>query len=241
MDLKESIIKVAKLQGIDKEIYQLNLRKDEEIPAKIDELKGLIKEKEESFKSFKDKVNKLELEKKNKEGELAQKEENLKKAKAQLYQLKSNKEYQVKLKEIASIEADISCAEEEMIKAMDLIDQEKSQIGKEKESVDAEINTLKTNIKELENQLKEIEQNLKVLQSKRGQWIEGVDPKILNQYEGLLKKRGGLAMVPVKNNNCAACHMTVTHQTVNEIKMYQSLVLCESCVRILYIPEDFEL
>ncbi len=241
MQLKEGIKKIAQLQEIDKDIYQLALRKDKDIPAEIEALEDLIDQKQRDFASFKEKVNRLELEKRNKEGELSQKEENLKKARSQLYQLKSNKEYQVKLKEIASIEADISCVEEEVIKSLDTIDQEKGKIKKEKEGVDQQAGKLKQKNDQLKKESQEIEEKVRGLENKRKHYAEGVDKKILNQYESLLKKRSGLAIVSVKNSNCNACHMTVNHQKINEIKMYDKLILCESCVRILYIPEDLEL
>ncbi|MFO8052972.1 MAG: C4-type zinc ribbon domain-containing protein [Candidatus Omnitrophota bacterium] len=241
MNLKNEIKKLIKLQEIDKEIYQLDLQKNNNIPKKITELKELIDQKQKEFAAFKDKVNRLELEKKNKEGELAQKEENLKKTKSQLYQLKSNKEYQLKLNEISSIEADISCAEEEVIKFLDTIEQEKAKVEKEKESTEAESNKIKQEIDSLEKQTKEIGQQIKELENKRNNSVDDVDEKILNQYQELLKKRSGLAIVPVINDNCGACHMSLTSQKINEIKMYDRLVLCESCVRILYIPEDLKL
>jgi uncharacterized protein len=241
MNLKSEIKKLIKLQEIDKEIYQLDLQKKNNIPSKINELKEQLAQKQKEFAAFKDKINRLELEKNNKEGELAQKEESLKKARAQLYQLKSNKEYQVKLNEISSIEADISCAEEELIKFLDSIEQERISVKKEKENIDTESGKINQEISNLEKQAKEIDQKIKELENKRNSSVGDVDKKILNQYQELLKKRNGLAIVPVLNNNCGACHMSLTSQKINEIKMYERLVLCESCVRVLYIPEDLEL
>lgn len=241
MGLKEEVKSLADLQEIDKETYQLLLRKNTEIPAEIEDLKNQINQKENDFALFKERINKLELEKKNKEGELTQKEEALKKAKAQLYQLKSNKEYQIKLNEIASIEADIACAEEEVLKKMEVIDQEQGRVETEKDAVQKQVDKLKQRIDELKKQSSQIEQKAETLKNKRRNYTECIDKKILSQYESLLEKRNGLAIVPVISSNCGACHMTVTHQKINEIKMYDKLALCESCVRILYIPEDFEL
>lgn len=241
MNLKDEIKKLINLQKIDKEIYQFNLEKNNNIPGQITELQESITQKEEEFAAFKDKVNRLELDKKSKEGELTQKEENLKKAKAQLYQLKSNKDYQIKLNEISSIEADIACAEEELLKFLDSIDQQKEKIKNAKTNVESEVSKLKQEIISLENKVKEIEHKTKDLKTKRNSFLSGVDEKILQRYQDLLQKRNGLAIVPVENNHCGACHMSMTSQNINEIKMYDKLILCESCVRILYLPEDLEL
>ncbi len=241
MNLKDEIKKLINLQEIDREIYQLSFQKENNIPAKINQLKESADQKQKEFTAFKERVNKLELDKKKQEGELADKEDKLKKARAQLYQLKSNKEYQAKLKEIGSIEADISSAEEGVIKILDSAEQEKGKIEKEKEKVNSEVNKIKEEVSGLEKKAKEIDQKVKDLESKRQVFAKDVGREILNRYQNLLKKRNGLAIVPVKHNNCGACHMAVTHQKVNDIKMYDRLILCESCVRILYIPEDLEL
>ncbi len=241
MQLKDQVKQLAQLQEVDKEIYQLSLRKDETIPERISELKKEITKKEEDFAALKEKINRAELEKKNKEGELAEKEEKLKKAKIQLHQLKSNKEYQIKLNEIASIKADISCAEDEVLNNLEIIEQEKDNIEKERKAVDNQVGEIKQAIDELAKEVKEIEHKIDTLKNKRKHYTEGIEDKILGQYQSLLEKRSGLAIVPVKNNNCGACYMTLTHQKINEIKMYDKLVLCESCIRVLYIPEDLEL
>ena len=68
--------------------------------------------------------------------------------------------------------------------------------------------------------------------------VKDVEPKVYAKYENLIKTRHGEAIAPITNDNCGACHMRVTAQTINEIKMYKNLVTCHSCVRILYIPED---
>ena len=85
-----------------------------------------------------------------------------------------------------------------------------------------------------------IRDKIKNLEDKRKSFIGGIDKKTFAKYEQLLKTRQGLAIVPVNNNNCGYCYMRVTHQKINEIKMYKDLVFCENCVRILYIPEDIK-
>lgn len=241
MNLKDQIQKLASLQEIDKEIHYLMLEKENEIPAKTKNLEETISQKQEGFNSLKNRVNRLELDKKNKEGELSAKEEGLKKATAQLYTLKSNKEYQTKLKEISSIKADISCAEEEVINVLDVIDHEKKRVEDGKKIIENEVQELKEKIRVLDNKSKEIKAKIAGLENKRNYHKKDIDPKILNQYQSLLEKRNGLAIAAAKNRNCSACHINLTHQKINEIKMYDRLAFCESCMRILYIPEDLEL
>ena len=47
-----------------------------------------------------------------------------------------------------------------------------------------------------------------------------------------------LAVVAVIKGVCQGCFMNVPPQVVNLIKMYDNLVICEVCQRILYIEDE---
>ena len=86
-----------------------------------------------------------------------------------------------------------------------------------------------------------LDARIKTFDDQRRILLKNVDPKISEQYDILLKKRAGLAIVPLDSRECCSyCHMKVTAQKINEIKMYADLALCASCYRALYIPEDLE-
>jgi hypothetical protein len=240
MDLKEEVRKIVQLQEIDSQIYDLVQEKDIEIPEKLNKIKDEVKEKEKTLSVFEDKVKQLQLKRKDKELELASREENVKKAQSQLYQLKTNKEYQAKLSEIASLKADVSILEEEIIKILDEIEEAELELKNKKEKFLEDKKEYEEEERKIKDQIKEIEAKIKGLQDKRDLLIKNIDKNILSKYEQLLKTRSGLAIVPIENENCGACHMRLTPQTINEIKMYKDLILCENCVRILYLPEDIK-
>jgi len=54
----------------------------------------------------------------------------------------------------------------------------------------------------------------------------------------ILENKQGLALVPVVGSSCGGCHMNVTPQQRNAIKMNEELVFCEMCARILYLEDD---
>jgi len=83
----------------------------------------------------------------------------------------------------------------------------------------------------------EIDERLAVLESTRKQLTPGLDPKTFSQYERILNSRDGLAIVSVIDNSCAGCNMNVPPQVINLIRMYESIVTCEVCNRILYIRQ----
>lgn len=236
-NIKEEIVKLVQLQTIDTEIFALKkemaghpqILKD--IQAALEAFKGNLKNLEET-------KQKLQLKQKEKEIELATKEENIKKSQAQLGQLKTNKDYQAKLTEIEGIKADQSLIEEEILKMMDEIDGLKSSIETEKSVVATEEKKSGEQKNALGARGQEIEARLQNLTGKRKILADSVDKEILQRYEHILHGKDGLALVRVQENSCQGCFMHVPPQVINEIKMHERLITCEMCARVLYLEED---
>jgi hypothetical protein len=241
--LKDEIYKLVQLQEVDSEIYNLKLRKDTEIPKELTNLKNGFESRKKDFEIFSEKLKQSQLKKKEKELDLAAKEENVKKTQGQLFQLKSNKEYQAKLTEIASLKADVSLLEEDVIKALDDIENADKKAKEEKQALANEEKKYKETETQLNSELAEIDTKIKTLEEKKNNLVKDIDKNVFAKYEKLIKTRSGraIAAVNINTENCGACNMRMTAQTINEIKMYDKLVLCENCVRILYLPEDFNL
>ena len=238
MDLKKEIRQLVELQEIDIRIYKLQEGKNETLPIQLEKIRKKFEETSKNFTSAEETLKKLQLEKKDKELELATKEEELKKLQTQLYQLKSNKEYQAMLTSIASHKADIATAEEGILIVMESLEEAQKGCTEQKEALGQEEKSFKDEEAKLTSSIKDAEIEIGNLGAKRKTLAEGIEGKILTDYEKLLSSRQGLALVPVIGSGCGACHMRLNHQKINEIKMLDHLASCESCVRILYIPED---
>ena len=242
MSLKDQLNKLIQLQQIDSRIYTLTKKKEEEIPAAKEKISEEFHAKKQALESFKEKVKQLQIKKKDRELDLVSKEESVKKAQAQLYQLKTNKEYQAKLTEIASLKADVSLLEEQVLKALEELEKSEAQYKQEATNLAEEENKFKQEEATIKKEEDDIAVELQTLTDSRVTHSREVESDISEVYGRLLQTRSGLAIAPVNSNNsCGACYIQVTHQRINEIKMYSDLVYCESCLRILYIPEDLSL
>lgn len=60
------------------------------------------------------------------------------------------------------------------------------------------------------------------------------------RYEQVFSRRGGLAVVRVRNGNCLGCQMKVPPQLYNEVLRRESVHTCPDCHRILYWQEETE-
>ena len=83
--------------------------------------------------------------------------------------------------------------------------------------------SLRGDIKRLEGELREAETALP------GDFRE--------VYQRVVKAKGPDAMAAVEGGSCGGCYQQLTINIVNEINMGR-VVLCKSCGRVLYLPED---
>jgi len=231
--ISEQIKILAELQKIDSDIYALKVELEghPEIQKQSDHE---FDKKKVNLKAAEDAQRSLQVKQKELEVDLASKEERIKKHQGQLYSLKTNKEYQAMELEIKGLKADNSLLEEEILKFFDSIEEAKAKVQKEKELLSGEEKRHKAELEVIQKRAAEIKAEMQVLEEKRKVFLPSIDPKILPQYERLLKNREGLAIAPIRNNACGGCNLNLPPQVVNEARMQEKFLTCESCARMLY-------
>ncbi len=235
--IREQIKRLVALQKIDAEIYELKTVLEEK-PALLNQLQQEFEEKKANLKSLEEQLKKLQVDRKNLEVEMQGKEEEIAKANTQLAQLKTNKEYQAKISEINTMKADKSVLEEKILLSYEESEKLQKEIEKEKGYVSEQEQDYLKQKKETEAVIKELEDKKDVLETKRKQALEGIDPAVLSRYERILQNKNGLAVVPVVGNTCGGCYMSLPPQVINELKMHEEIIFCENCARILYLEDD---
>lgn len=226
---------LAELQKIDYEIHEL--RSDmAHIPVDRKANEAEFEKKKTSLKTAEEALKSAQLNQKKKEGDLAAAEEKVKKLSSQLYSLKSNKEYQAMEMEIKGLKADKSLIEDEILKSFDAVEAAKAKVAEERTALGVHEKSFNAKQAELAKKESELGAQVSALEDKRKTLSPSADPKLLAQYERILKSRDGLALVPVKNGSCGGCHNKLPAQLVNEVQMQDKIHICESCARILYWP-----
>ena len=239
MQMEEQVKLLVELQELDTHIQKME-GDIESVPVMIKDMEEDFNSKTTNLKKLEDESKSLVLKRKEKEGEMETKEGVVKKYQSQLNQIKTNKEYSALQDEINRAKADGSTIEDDILKLMDAIDAKNKDILKEKEVVKKEEVKLQEEKNRLEAQAVSVKAELEGVKAKRSELAVRVVPKNLSKYERLLKNKDGLAIVPISNEACQGCFRILPSQVVNEIRMKENLVMCDSCARILYIapPEE---
>jgi predicted nucleic acid-binding Zn-ribbon protein len=63
---------------------------------------------------------------------------------------------------------------------------------------------------------------------------QGMNDSLRSKYEQIFERRGGTAVVEVRNGTCLGCHMNVPPQLFNELQKFRDMRQCPNCHRILY-------
>jgi len=226
-------------QQIDDQLDELEeLRGD--LPNAVRELEDQINSlKEDTSSKEKEQKDSLKKREKNEE-EIEKQKENQKKFKAQLYQVRNNKEYDALTKEIDHTDDLISKLEAENDGLADLSKSLTHQI----EDIKPKLFELKDELKAKEADLKEIvkaneKEEAKLLKERKK--IEGeVKKPDLSAYKRIRKAKRGQAVSTIKRSACSGCHNIVPSQRQLEIRRNNRLFFCEYCGRILVSAEIAE-
>jgi predicted nucleic acid-binding Zn-ribbon protein len=234
--LRQLIIQLMELQKIDTQLQQLeDMRGD--LPKQVRKLNQELTESEKSLEiqekkwvDFKREAGMIEMEVKSLEGKK-------KKYQDQLFEVKTNREYDAVTHEIESVKIEIGKKENRLLELMELV--ETGQKGLEEARI--QLTRLKGEFDQKNADLskkKEItEREELLLRDRREKALRGIEPKWLGSYERIRNAKNGLAIVPVVRNACGGCRKTLPPQRVMEIRDKDRLYLCDVCGRMLVWDE----
>ncbi len=228
---------LIELQKLDVEIYRLRRQLNAK-PVETARLKEEHARMAQGLQAADARYKSLEVKRNQMETDLGLKEQQIRKFQGQLYQVKTNKEYSALQLEIEGLKADKSVLEEEILKWMEEVEKAKAQVAFEKERLRSEEASLNGRLALIEQESKEIQASIAQLQNGRAALTPKVDPPVLSQYERILERKEGSALVPVRDDACGGCNMKLPPQAINEVQMNARLIPCEFCARILYIEAE---
>ncbi|MFA5094615.1 MAG: C4-type zinc ribbon domain-containing protein [Candidatus Omnitrophota bacterium] len=237
INAEEQIRRLIDLQAVDSDIFRLKKERESK-PKLIEDLEVRRDEEQAAVKAIEEKTKANQVKRKQRELDLQAKEENIKKLQTQLYQLKTNKEYQSMQQEIEGQKADKSRIEDDILVLMEESEFLSKEMEKEKSLFTEADKHLGDDRKKIESEVTSLDNEIAALSTRRGELAALVDHKVLGHYDKVLSGRDGLAIVPVKNKACQGCFMNLPPQVINEIKMGDKIITCESCARILYIEKE---
>ena len=223
---------LIELQKLDSQFTQLeSLRGD--LPHQVDRLKQELTETEKSLKQNEDKLLVYQKERGITEMEIKALEGKEKKYQSQLFQVKTNREYDAVTHEIEAVKLATQNKETRILELMEL----EEQIKKSNEENEKEIEKLRKHLDNVSNklgsQIAKTEKDEAKLKHEKEKIQRQLTTRYLATYERIRKAKNGIAVVPVIRHACGGCFKTMPPQRILEIRRMNRLFLCEVCGRIL--------
>jgi predicted nucleic acid-binding Zn-ribbon protein len=230
---REQLEILVQLQQIEIETNKIKSQLSE-LPRKIEKIDQEYQAAEVKIRQEENRLAELKKKYRSHESDAEMNLSRIKKSKDKLQSVKTNKEYQLSLKEIEDLEHINSKIEDDMIECLETMD-----------SIQAEIDIKNHELLQLTDQIKEEKELLqkesdlaqKRLTQLNTDWsslTKMVDSELLKKYNSVKEMVGNIAITAVKKAVCQGCNVNIPPQLYNELQRFDSLMFCPHCQRIIY-------
>ncbi|MCP4671502.1 MAG: nucleotide-binding protein [Desulfobacula sp.] len=236
---KQDIKALIKLQEAETQIVRLKVVL-EEIKKQKDKLSSKLKKFGNALEKQKDDLIAASKACMDSEREVQIVDERIIKSNETLRMVKTNKEYQVLLREVDDNKKRKDNFETELLEYLD----EKEKIEESVQESQKEFDLLKDQIeaeqRDIEKKSMDDRELLEEYLAQQNEIGKNLDPSLMERFTKISKMNQGLAVINVDNAICRGCFMNIPPQLYIEVKRENSLILCPQCSRILYYKEKEE-
>lgn len=171
------------------------------------------------------------------EGEVANRKERAERLREQQRALKNNRDFQAMSREIARAEEEVEQQEARLIASLDEVGPADRGVAAAEARLKSEEGDINRYIAELERRKAEADSELLKQTALRVEAAKAISsPQARLIYDRLLARRWPV-VVPLEGNSCGGCHLNQPPQTAHSIRRNDAIVTCQTCGRILYLPE----
>ncbi len=234
---KQDIQTLVKLQEAESEIVRLTkvLDKVEKEKQKI----GLqIKAFETALEKNKQELLASENGCRGIEAEIQLIDDRIIKSNEKLRMVKTNKEYQLLLREVDDNKKRKDMLETELIESME----QKEKLALLVEERETEFQLLNDKIKaeqsEIDKKTSDDKELLNEYLEQQAEIGKNLSPSLMTRFAKISKMNNGLAVTTVKNEVCMGCFMNIPPQMYIDVQRGKSLISCPQCSRILYFENS---
>jgi predicted nucleic acid-binding Zn-ribbon protein len=235
--MDSNLQRLIELQKLDDEIRQLEAEVAS-LPRKIAEIEGQLSSHIRQVETDQNALTENQKSRRRREAEIVALREKISHYKDQSLLVKTNEQYKALLHEITFQETQIRKIEDLILSEM--IDSEtlEARLKNAQQALAVERQRAQGEIAAAEQRKAEDQAKLQEIRSHRAETQKEVAVNVYEAYERTAKLRKGLAVVPVKDEACGACHVRLRPQAFSELLSNERIITCESCYRILYYAPE---
>ena len=231
--------KLIKLHKVEKRLLDINNSRGD-LPNKINLLKDKNDDLVNGNKNYTDRLSEVDSKKTLLNSNISDIKNKINTLNEQMYQVKSNREYEALLSEIDHLNNE----NKNIINELEEFDSEIKTINASLDENNGNIDLVNKELSNKESQLEEansqIEKEEKELEKDRELFIKDLssDTSLMNLYNDKKEENEGLAFAEINRGCCENCYSNLPPQSIIDARNRNDLVLCPSCSILLYIDKE---
>jgi len=224
------------LQKKDRRLIKL-MREIRDIPQRKSDIEAQLAGSTQKLEVARDSKKHTEASLKELELEVESLKERITKYKNQQMEATTNDQYRAFVKEIGTVEREISDLEDKEIVLMESLEKGKAIVAECEEKLGGEKAGIADELGELDARSAELTEMLEQMKAGRARAAEQCDKPILQKYVRIMNNKRDFAVVMVEpGGHCGGCHMKLPPQVTNDARNPTKIVVCNFCGRIVYNP-----
>jgi hypothetical protein len=212
---------VIRLQELDSRLGELE-REVAALPRHIAEIQKKLISHERKLEADRAALVANQKDRKQREGEIQTQEQKISKLKDQMIEAKTNDQYRAFQNEIDFCQQEVRKFEDRILELMS----ESEPLERAVKAAEAALKAEKVDV--------EAEKLTARVRKERGAIVLEVTKPTYQRYEKTRKLRKGIAVAEALDGRCSACQMSMRQQFLQDLRKGEQVMVCESCLRILY-------
>ncbi len=232
--------KLIELHKIEKRLLDINSSRGD-LPNKISLLKNKNDNLIDDNKNYENRLSEVGSKKTLLNSNISDIKNKIDTLNEQMYQVKSNREYEALLSEIDHLNNENSNILNELKEFDSEIQNINASIDDNKENIEkisTELSNKENQLNEANSQIGKEEEELENNKNTLIKELTGIDESLIAMYNDKKEENDGLAFAEINRDCCGNCYSNLPPQSIIDARNRKNLVFCPSCSILLYINEE---
>lgn len=237
MTVEQKLKALYELQTMLTEIDKIKTLRGE-LPLEVQDLEDEIEGLKARSTRYDGEIKELESSIAAKKNDIATAQASIERYKAQLDDVRNNREYDTLSKEIEFQALEVELLNKRIREAQQAIDEKKAETTHAQQQLAERSTDLDVKKSELDEIIAETKAEEEKLREKAKAIEVTIEPRLLAAFRRIRKStRNGLGIVYVQRDACGGCFNKIPPQRQLDIRMRKKIIVCEYCGRIMIDPE----
>jgi uncharacterized protein len=229
---------LIELQAVDLRLIEIRERMSR-FPKRLAEVEARVNAARQEITTAKDALTSSLKDRKTYEMDVEQWKERAKKYRNQSAEVKTNEAYKALQHEIQNAEDQISKAEDRLLDRMVAGEEYEHQLKAAEVAVKQVEAVANVERQKIQAEYNAAQKELTAAEAVRAAAVGAVPEDLVDHYERIAKRHGGIALAEVRGEGCGQCGVHIRPHVIQKLQRAdnEEFFHCETCTRVLYYAD----